>query len=136
MDTINFVICPERLREIPQHFSWLDHKLVKNRALKRCSAEASCLYLFLVCVGDKLGMSYYSDKAIKLQVNVENLEKARKELFAADLLAYTRPFYQVLSLEIPPIYPTKRLLITDKSNPEYIPTKEERQIILAGRSII
>ena len=56
---------PHRLRKIPRHYSWLDHRLIHKGYLKEISAEASSLYLFLVCVGDQQGLSYYSDGAIK-----------------------------------------------------------------------
>ena len=31
---------PERLRAVPSQFSWLDHRLVRERHLERCSTEA------------------------------------------------------------------------------------------------
>jgi len=59
------------------------------------------LYLFLVCVGDRRGLSYYSDKSIaeKLKMDAGLLEKARSELIRSDLLAWRSPIYQVLSME-------------------------------------
>lgn len=56
------------------------------------------MYLFLVIVGDRSGMSYYSDRAVSERVNLSNVATAREELINADLIAYTRPLYQVLSL--------------------------------------
>ena len=46
---------PERLRAVPSQFSWLDHRLVRERYLDRCSTEALALYLFLVTVADAKG---------------------------------------------------------------------------------
>jgi hypothetical protein len=59
------------------------------------------LYLFLVCVADREGLSYYSDEtlAAKLRLEAGLLEQARSELIGSDLLAWRRPMYQVLSLE-------------------------------------
>ena len=48
---------PERLRAVPSQFSWLDHRLVRERHLERCSTEALALYLFLVTVADAQGLS-------------------------------------------------------------------------------
>ena len=45
---------PERLRTVPSQFSWLDHRLVRERHLERCSTEALALYLFLVTVADAM----------------------------------------------------------------------------------
>ncbi|SBT04495.1 hypothetical protein ACCAA_1480002 [Candidatus Accumulibacter aalborgensis] len=59
--TIKRVLCPERIRQIPTQFSWVDHRLVRERYLDRCNPPAAALYLFLVTVADVQGLSYYSD---------------------------------------------------------------------------
>ena len=46
-------ILPKRVRKVPKGFSWIDHRLVSDRHIDRCSHEAGALYLFLVCVGDR-----------------------------------------------------------------------------------
>ena len=53
------VLRPERVRVVPSQFSWLDHRLVRERHVDRCSTEALALYLFLVTVADAKGLSYY-----------------------------------------------------------------------------
>ena len=58
------VLCRERLRKVPSQFSWIDHRLVRDRHICRCSAQALALYLFLVTVCDGQGLSYYSDKTL------------------------------------------------------------------------
>ena len=72
-----------------------------DRHLDRCSHAAAALYLFLVCVADREGLSYYSDEtlAAKLRLETGLLEQARSELIRNDLVAWRRPMYQVLSLE-------------------------------------
>jgi hypothetical protein len=62
--TIKRVLCPERIRQIPIQFSWVDHRLVRERYLDRCNPPAAALYLFLVTVADVQGLSYYSDAAV------------------------------------------------------------------------
>jgi len=94
------LINPERLRKIPRHFSWLDHGLIHNGHLKSVSSEACSLYLFLVCVSDPQGLSYYSDSAISKRLSLSAISVARQELESADLIAYSSPFYQVLSLSV------------------------------------
>jgi len=81
----------------------VDHRLVRNNFIDRCSNQASTLYLFLVTVGDAQGLSYYSDISIctRLSFEMENLINARNELIRIDLVAYKRPLYQVLSLDPP-----------------------------------
>ena len=55
--TLKRVLCPERLRQIPAQFSWVDHRLVREHYLERCDPPAMALYLFLVTVGDEQGLS-------------------------------------------------------------------------------
>jgi len=58
------------------------------------------LYLLLVTVGDAEGLSYYSENKIAELLSMRGAEviEARRQLIVADLIAYERPFYQVLSL--------------------------------------
>ncbi len=97
------ILCPERLRRVPRTFSWIDHRLVRDGHITRCSHEALALYLFLVTVGDAEGLSYYSDttagRLLKMDAGV--LASARRELRSAGLIAYRHPLYQVLSLDNP-----------------------------------
>lgn len=56
---------PERLRTVPSQFSWLDHRLVRERRLDGCSTEALALYLLLATVADAQGLSYYGDASLR-----------------------------------------------------------------------
>jgi len=100
MSTPKRVLNPERLRQVPEHFSWLDHRLVRERYIERADVCAWALYLFLVSVGDVHGLSYYSDPTLaqRLRVSAARLAQARGDLLALDLIAYDPPLYQVLSL--------------------------------------
>ncbi len=95
------ILHPERLRQVPPHFSWVDHRLVRSNYLPRAQAPAWALYLTLVCVGDEQGLSYYSDRTLGRMLNLpaEVLARARQELIHADVIAHQPPFYQVLSLK-------------------------------------
>jgi hypothetical protein len=95
------VLCPERLRHVPQRFSWIDQRLVRDDHIARCGPQGLVLYLLLVTVADAQGLSYYSDKtaARLLSLNQAQLREARCSLLAAGLIAYEAPLYQVLSLE-------------------------------------
>jgi hypothetical protein len=104
MAMIKRVLCPQRLRRVPEQFSWIDHRLVRDRHISRCSAQALALYLFLVTVADGQGLSYYSDQTILrlLPLDGAALAGARQELIAAALIAYQKPLYQALALDAPP----------------------------------
>jgi hypothetical protein len=95
------LIRPDRLRQVPTGFSWVDHRLVRQNYLERCDCVDLALYLFLITVSDAEGLSYYSDQAIcrRLRIEPTALTAARVHLQKAELLAYQKPLYQVLSLE-------------------------------------
>ncbi len=97
------IICPERLRRVPQQFSWVDHRLVRDGHITGLSHEALSLYLLLVTVADADGLSYYSDEAVCKLLCMESavLCRVRRELKDVELIAYKRPLYQVLSLDGP-----------------------------------
>ena len=113
---INKIIYPERVRKIPPHFSWLDHRLVRDGYISNCGSEALTLYLFLVTVGDQNGVSYYSERRIceLLSWSFQQLSQSRQSLEKIGLIAYKKPCYQVLALE--PI-PLKRKEPTRKNQP-------------------
>jgi hypothetical protein len=94
-------ILPQRVRKVPKSFSWIDHRLVRDGHIRKCSHAAAALYLFLACVGDRQGLSYYGDASIRghLALDETALEKARSELVRNGLLVWKAPLYQVLSLE-------------------------------------
>jgi len=90
----------ERIRRIPNGFGWVDHRLVREHYVERCSHRALALYLFLVTVSDADGLSWWGERALAQRLGVERdaLRRARAELEAADLVAYEHPMWQVLQL--------------------------------------
>ena len=95
------VLCPERLRKVPPQFSWIDHRLVRENYFTRCEHSAWALYLFLVSVADADGLSYYSDASLmrRLKMDQVQLSATRQQLLQVGLIAYEKPFYQVLNLD-------------------------------------
>lgn len=98
--TRKFPIRPDQIRIIPEQFSWVDHRLVRDRHIELLSHEAAALYLFLVTVADCQGLSYYSDVSLceRLSMDAPALVSARICLAKAGLVAYKKPLYQVLAL--------------------------------------
>jgi hypothetical protein len=94
------ILRPDRLRQVPAQFSWLDQRLVRENFLCRGEPAAWALYLVLVTVADAQGLSYYSDATLGrlLQFDALQLARARQQLIAGELLAYQKPLYQVLAL--------------------------------------
>jgi hypothetical protein len=97
------VLRPDRVRQVPPQFSWIDQRLVRDRYMERCNNQALALYLLLVTVADAQGLSYYGDATIcrLLSIPLQQLEHARRDLIGVELIAYQRPMYQVLSLDPP-----------------------------------
>lgn len=58
------VLRPERLRQVPPQFSWIDQRLVRDRHLEHCDVQALALYLVLVTVADAQGLSYYGEASL------------------------------------------------------------------------
>ena len=94
-------ILPHMIRQVPEQFSWIDHRLVRERHIDHLSHQALALYLFLVTVGDNRGLSYYSDTTLekRLGMDLGALTEARNLLLRQQLVAYRKPLYQVLALE-------------------------------------
>lgn len=94
-------VLKQRIRKIPKSFSWVDHRLVRDRHIEDLTHSQAALYLFLVCVADDKGLSYYGDPALmaKLHMDQATLDQARSGLIKNDLIAWQEPIYQVLGLE-------------------------------------
>ena len=75
------ILCAERVRRTPPSFSWVDHRLVRQRYLMRAPAEAWALYLVLVTAGDEHGLSYYSDVSVGrlLALRADEVAAARRQ---------------------------------------------------------
>ena len=99
------ILRPERLRQVPAQFSWIDQRLVRENFLRRGQPGAWALYLVLVIVADAQGLSYYSETTLSrlLQLDPAQLAQARQQLVEADLVAYHPSLYQVLALPPAPV---------------------------------
>lgn len=94
-------VCRDRIRKIPRGFSWVDHRLVREHYVEKCSLASLALYLFLLSVSDCHGLSWWSERSLaaRLGVEVDRLRQARAELEAADMVAFEHPVWQVLDLK-------------------------------------
>ena len=97
---IKRLLRPDRVRQVPESFSWVDHRLVRQNCLARCDCHAWALYFFITVVGDVQGLSFYCDASIarQLKLNLAQVAAAREQLFASGLISYQKPIYQVLAL--------------------------------------
>jgi hypothetical protein len=90
---------PTRVRTVPAHFAWIDHRL-RDR-LGDLSLEAIALLLFLHLAADQTGCSFWADATIadKLGLPPSAIGAARAQLVAEGLIAYREPRSQVLPVE-------------------------------------
>ena len=104
------ILRPERLRQVPAQFSWIDQRLVREDFLRHGEPAAWALYLVLVTVADAQGLSYYSEATLSrlLKLDLLQLAQARQQLVSTDLLAYHKPLYQVLALPSAPTTPASQ----------------------------
>lgn len=108
-----------KLRKVPQQFSWIDQRLVREHYIDQLSHEACALYLFLLTVADAQGVSFYSEHSLcqRLSLAPLALHSARQELIQLGLVAYAHPLYQVLALDKAPHSPipqAPRMTAADK----------------------
>lgn len=94
------LLVPNRVRRISDGFSWIDRRFVRERLIDPLTRDEVLLYFFLVAAADQQGLSFYGDPAIGrlLKLPPAELDAARRGLVGADLVAFERPLYQVLSL--------------------------------------
>lgn len=93
-------VISRRVRRVPEGFGWVDHRLVREGHLRGNSSDALALYLVLVTVADRDGLSYYGDALLRAMLGWSKgrLEKARGNLIESDLLGWASPIYQILEL--------------------------------------
>ena len=99
------VLVPERIRRIEGGFSFIPHRFISDGFLANLRQKELLLYLFLVLVSDRYGLSFYSYDAIcsLLQLSVDEYIGARDGLIDKDLVAYDGTLFQVLDLPQCPI---------------------------------
>jgi hypothetical protein len=96
----------DRLRCIDGSFAFLPHRFLRDGFFAALDHRELLLYLLLLIVADRQGMSFYFDHRLAaiLQLTPDDLHAARAGLLRKDLLAYDDlgPRYQVLSLPVRP----------------------------------
>ncbi len=98
------IINPDRVRSIKGGFSFIPHRFLTDGFLSSLSQTELLLYLFLVLVSDRYGLSYYAYDSIcsLLQMRLEDYIAARDHLLKKDLIAFDGTLFQVLELPAKP----------------------------------
>jgi hypothetical protein len=94
------ILCPDRVRKIAGTFGFIEHRFLKEGFFYSLTHHELLLYLFLVLVADRDGLSFYGyDKICTLlRITVEEFILARDVLIYKDLIAFDGRTFQVLSL--------------------------------------
>jgi hypothetical protein len=100
-------IAPERLRCIDGSFAFLPHRFLRNGFFRSLNQAELRLYLLLVLVADRHGISFYSHQRLcsELSMTPDAYLAAREGLLRKDLLAARGTRVQVLSLPDAPVQP-------------------------------
>jgi hypothetical protein len=102
---------PDRIRSIRGSFSWIDHRFFRQGFDQGLSRLEKLLYLVLIAVSNRDGVSFYSDERLAELLEIRyshELSGARNELIARDLIAFEQGIYQVLDLPPQPQNPNRR----------------------------
>jgi len=94
------ILEPSRLRHIDGGFSFIPHRFLTDGFLASLTQTELLLYLFLVLVSDRYGLSFYSYDSIcsLLQLSADDYMEARDGLMEKDLIAFDGTLFQVLDL--------------------------------------
>jgi hypothetical protein len=119
------IINPERVRQINGGFSFIPHRFLTEGFFSSLSQKEILLYLFLVLVSDRYGLSFYAYDAIcsLLHLTVDQYIAAREGLMERDLIAFDGTLFQVLEL------PSKPLPLKTKIPPHDSLRKKDPAII-------
>jgi len=91
---------PNRNRQITGNFAFIEHRFLHDGFWGSLDHHQLLLYLFLIIVGDRNGLSYYSyDKICTLlRISVDEYILARNTLIDRNMIAFDGYYFQVLSL--------------------------------------
>jgi hypothetical protein len=99
---------PQKIRNIKGSFAWIDHRLMRNGFIETMTHQDIVLYLFLILVADKNGISFYRKEKICEAVSLDfsQFEIAKDRLINMKLIAFEgysvlspNGYYQVLPIE-------------------------------------
>lgn len=124
------LIVADRVRKISGSFAFIEHRFLRNGFWAALSHHELLLYLLLVLVADRRGLSYYSfDKICSLlAISCDEYIVARNSLIDKDLIAFDGLLFQVLSLPEQPVLPVSRSLQSEADMKSWDPATISRMI--------
>ena len=124
------ILCPERVRKIEGSFAFIEHRFLRDGFWVSLSHDELLLYLLLVIVADRAGLSYYGyDKLCTLlSLPVDEYIVARNALIEKDFIAFDGRLFQVLSLPEKAPRASSRLLRTPEEMADFDPATIHQSI--------
>lgn len=114
------ILNPGRIRRIDGGFSYIPHRFICDGFLSALQQKELLLYLFLVIVSDRHGLSFYSYDTIctLLKIELDQYINARNGLIDKDLIAFDGTIFQVLELPATPVLSTMNKRVDRKRRAE------------------
>ena len=106
------ILNAHRVRSIKGGFSFIPHTFITHGFFTSLNQQELSLYFLLVLVGDRQGLSYYSQDRLctMMRMTLDDCIAARDGLIGKSLIAFDGFMFQVLSLpEKPHTAPPKPL---------------------------
>lgn len=124
------ILNPHRVRQINGGFSFIPHRFLTDGFLASLSQKELLLYLFLILVSDRYGLSYYAYDSIcsLLQLTLDQYIGARNGLMDKHLIAFDGTIFQVLDL---PAKPKMGSAKVSTSKPDSDSDQEENPAVIA-----
>lgn len=97
-DELRQPVDPSRIRALPPHFAWADHRL-RDR-LSGLSLEEIAVLFFLHLCADRNGCCFWADATLakRLSLREGDVIQARNGLIQKGFVLYRYPLYQILPL--------------------------------------
>jgi hypothetical protein len=114
---------PDRVRTIAGSFAFIEHRFLHDGFWDSLDHHQLLLYLFLIIVADRNGLSYYSyDKICTLlRISVDEYILARNALIDQSMIAFDGYLFQVLSLPEQVTQPVTETLRTQEQMQRHDP---------------
>lgn len=117
------ILIANRIRCINGTFAFIEHRFLREGFFESLSLPELGLYMFLILVSGRNGLSWYSYDQIcaSLSLTLDEYIEARNSLIDKDLIGFDGHVFQVLSLPDKPVCHESKLLKTSKDMEKYDP---------------
>jgi len=127
------IIDPIRVRTMEGSFAFIPHRFLRDGFWERLSAAQLVVYLFLVLVANRYGVSFYGKEKMRglcKLIDGDKVEEILHALANKDLIARSDIYTQVLSLPQKPRGPVRRVVKERESVAGPVSVKEALAIYL------